>query len=43
MEISSRIGRPGSGDWRLVRWLRRHKSEFMAVAALAFMLAPLLL
>ena len=43
MEIGSRIGRPGSGDWRLVRWLRRHRSELMAVAALAFTLAPLLL
>ena len=43
MEIGRRIGRQGSGDWRLVRWLRRHRSEFMAVAALALILAPLLL
>ena len=43
MEIGRRIGRPGSGDWRPVHWLRRHRSEFMAFAALALMLAPLLL
>ena len=43
MEIGSRIGRPGSGDWQLVRWLRKYRSELMAVAALALTLAPLLL
>ena len=31
-----------TAGWPL-RWLRRHRSEFMAVAMLALMLAPLLL
>ncbi len=51
MEIGSRIGRAEGAvvrhvrevAWRPVRWLRRHRSEFMAVAVLALMLAPLLL
>ena len=50
MEISSRIGRPGKAvdwnarkAWRPARWLRRHRSELMAVVALALTLAPLLL
>lgn len=51
MEIGSRIGRTagavvrhvGEAAWRPLHWLRRHRSEFMAVAVLALMLAPLLL
>ena len=51
MEIGRRIGRAAraavghtrEAAWRPVRWLRRHRSEFMAMAALALMLAPLLL
>ena len=51
MEIGSRIGRKAGAvvrhvreaAWRPVRWLRRHRSEFIAMAALALMLAPLLL
>ena len=50
MEIGSRIGRAAGvvvphalEIWRPVRWLRRHRSEFMAMVALALMLAPLLL
>ena len=43
MEIGSRVGRPLGRGWRRARWLRRHRSELMAVAALALTLAPLLL
>ena len=43
METGSRVRHYASRTWRLVRWLRRHRSEFMAMAALALMLAPLLL
>ena len=51
MEIDRRIGRAAravvrhtrEAAWRPVRWLRRHRSELMAVATLALTLAPLLL
>ena len=51
MEIGRRIGRAAravvrhtrEAVWPQVRWLRRHRSELMAVAALALTLAPLLL
>ena len=51
MELGSRIGRAAGAvarhvieaAWRPARWLRRHRSEFIAMAALALMLAPLLL
>ena len=51
MEIGRRIGRAAravvrhtrEAAWRPVRWLRRHRSEFMAAVTLALMLAPLLL
>ena len=51
MGIGSRIARVAGAVllhvreavWRPLRWLHRHRSEFMAMAALALMLAPLLL
>ena len=50
MEIGSGIARAGGVVARNartalqpVRWMRRHRSEFMAVATLTLMLAPLLL
>ena len=43
MEIGRRVRHHASKTWRPVRWFRKHRSEFMAVAALALMLAPLLL
>ena len=45
--IARRLARAGSrgvsAAGRPVGWLRRHRSEFMAVATLTLMLAPLLL
>ena len=51
MGIGSRIARVAGAvvrhaeeaAWRPLPWLRRHRWEFMAVAVLALMLAPLLL
>ena len=43
MEVGRWMAWKAREAWRPVRWLRRHRSEFMAVAALALMLAPLLL
>ncbi len=51
MEIGSRMGRAAGAvvrhvieaALRPVRWLRRHRSEFIAMAVLTLMLAPLLL
>ena len=43
MEIVRRMARNAREAWRPVRWLRRHRSELMAVAVLTLTLAPLLL
>ena len=41
--LASESSKGVSAAGRPLRWLRRHRSEFMAVAVLALMLAPLLL
>lgn len=41
--LTSALSRGMSAAVRPVRWLGAHKSEFMAVATLTLMLAPLLL
>ena len=41
--LTSALSRGVSAAVRPVRWLGAHKSEFMAVATLTLMLAPLLL
>ena len=43
MEIGSRVRHHVNKTRRPVLWLCKHRSEFMAMAALALTLAPLLL